>query len=446
MTSQKRFRHQENSNSGNRTRDLPPRFKRQKSSSTPPDPRAASPPTSLIEKSNHADNMTKRSQIQTSTGTSMSRGSPSPNSPPHSVLRPVNYRYSDIPSTVPQQVFQPIPSHQMWTPNGYTGLQPVMVSPSPVMLPQTVTQVGQHPVDSTSYYNENCAPSPSFYMPQCSPMSPWSTSGYGSPYHSSCSSPAPTISSPAPDSEQAKSPQPAAERIKSAGSPGAQYTDPDLRTIEMLRELERVADKESQEAEDGGSDRKTLVSHHLRMLMCAMDRYTENIDNEMDGNTRNDDGISTHDSKTSSPSHSPAPLPRNALVEAQKKVSKRNEEEMRPAFYHVKQMPEPQVLRPVLGVHSGPPTMQQRPHQPRHQAGTFHRTFSGPYSQDPRRPMTQGFPPNQQQSTEWNPWSGQSFDFGGVLGSCLGGPNEYFETFQDTCFPANKERKPLYKR
>ena len=447
MTSQKRFRHQENPNTGGRTRDLPPRFKRQKSSSGQPqlNPRAVSPSSPQSDRNNQSNNMTKQSHLQ-SPGTAVNKASPSQTASSggvrYSVLQPINYVYSDIPNTqsMPSQVYPLAPSPQMWTGVGYTGLQPVMVSPNSMMLPQPVSQVSHHVRDSTTYINENCAPSPSLYMAQCSPMSPWSTSGYGSPYQSSCSSPAPTIPSPSPSGQEPeKSSQSTPDRMKSVKSPGAHYTDPDLRTIEMLRELERVADKESQEAEEGGSDRKTLVSHHLRMLMCAMDRYTENIESEMDGNTRNDEGISPHSSNRSSPSPSPVPLSRKV---DENNLKGKVEGVPTPFWNHTNQTSEHRLprSRPVLGS-----SYTSVPTQHRVQPSSSSGSLSG-RPQLPQMPWIQDTQPNQQ--SDWNLWSSPSFNFCGVLGhpACISSPHEHFEYFQDACFPANKERKPLYKR
>ncbi|RUS80801.1 hypothetical protein EGW08_011422 [Elysia chlorotica] len=440
MTSQKRFRHQENSNAASRTRDLPPRFKRQKSSSgqTPPDSRAVSPLSPQLDRNNQPSNMTKQSNPQSSSGTAVNRTSPSQTpssvSVRYPVFQPINYVYSDIPSTqsMSSQVYPVAPSPQMWTGLGYTGLQPVMVSPNPVMLSQP--QVNHHVCDTATYMNENCAPSPSLYTTQCSPMSPWSTSGYGSPYQSSCSSPVPTIPSPGPCQELEKNHQSTSDRMKSSKSPSAQYTDPDLRTIEMLRELERVADKESQEADEGGSDRKTLVSHHLRMLMCAMDRYTENIDDsEMDGSIRNGDGLSPQSSNRSSPSPPHMQHPRKP----EENHMKEKHQEMQSYAWNQNRISAQQVLRsrPVLGGSYTPSPAQNRV-QPNPSRGSL----SDRPVPVPQTPWVQDIFPNQQ--SEWNPWSSPSFNFYGVLGD----PNEHFESFQDACFPANKERKPLYKR
>ncbi|GFR66099.1 hypothetical protein ElyMa_005549000 [Elysia marginata] len=441
MTSQKRFRHQENSHANSRTRDIPPRFKRQKSSSDQPslEGRPPSPLSQQLDQSNLTDNMTKRSQISTPPGSNMNKESPSQTTSSgrvrYPVLRPVNYMYTEVPSTQampPQQLYQVVPSSQMWPTAGYTGgLQSVMVNPNPMMLPQTVPQI-------TPYVNENCAPSPSFYMPQCSPVSPWNNSAYGSPYPSSCSSPAPSVPSPSPsgiEPDQEKSPQSAPDGIKSAKSPNTKYTDPDLRTIEMLRELERVADKESQEAEDGGSDRKTLVSHHLRMLMCAMDRYTEDIDDETDG------GNSGNSSSNPSPSSSPLPAP----SKQQQNQVKNKVEDAKAHTWNQNQIRQTQLprSRPVLGTPSAVFPMQQRP-QPRFSNYSMGRPTSNQVPRTPWIPL-QDFQPAP---ADWNLWSSPSFNFCGVLDypSCLDGPNENFENLQDKCFPASKERKPLYKR
>ncbi|GFN98443.1 hypothetical protein PoB_002494900 [Plakobranchus ocellatus] len=420
MTSQKRFRHQENSNSGSRTRDLPPRFKRQKSSSgqIPLAPRAISPPASQLEKNSVSDKMTKESQVHSST-VSLQKG------------RPCDYIYSDIPNTsISQQVFYPMPLNQMWSTNAYTGFHPTMLAP-------LSTQVGQpYLSDPTSYINESCAPSPSNY--QCSPISPWSTSGYGSPYQSSCSSPAPTVSSPTPPNvmaEQVKSSQ----STKQTSAHKSKYIDSDLRTIEMLRELERVADKESQEAEETSSDRKPPMSHHLRMLVCAMDRYTESIEDEVASSTRNDDSISTHGSSKSSPSISPVPV----KPFLQENVLKSKIEEPQNHFWSQDQRSQSMALRgrPVLGMSSASaPVQQLQPQSPVNLAFST----SGPISQTPW--FQNGQP--KQHLTEWNLWSGPSFDFPGVLAYSpnVNGSNVSFDTFQDACFPPNKERKPLYKR
>lgn len=439
MTSQKRFRHQENSHSNNRNREIPPRFKRQKSSSGHISVEE-SPVSSVLPQSdhnNHNNNMTKLSQIP---ATTMSKESPSQTASSgrarYSVLQPVNYIYTEVTSNQavpPQQLYQMVPSPQMWAPAGYTGLQPVMVSHNSMMLPQTVPQV-------TTYINENCAPSPSIYVAQCSPMSPWNTSVYGSPYPSSCSSPAPSIPSPGPsivEANQEKSPL-LQDRVGSAKNLDTKYTDPDLRTIEMLRELERVADKESQEAEDSGSDRKTLVSHHLRMLMCAMDRYTEDIDDE--GDCRNDGAVSANSSGYSSPSTSPVPV----LSKGQQSHLKGNKaEDVLAHAWNQKPIPQAQVQRPrpVLGNST---TVYQMPQ--RSQPSLSNNSFSGRLASNQVRHRTWAQDPQASQQSEWNLWSGPSFNFYGVLEHPLDSPNEHFENLQDVCFPASKERKPLYKR
>lgn len=79
------------------------------------------------------------------------------------------------------------------------------------------------------------------------------------------------------------------------------YSDPDIRTIEMLRELERVADQKERENEEFGADRKSLVSHHLRMLMCAVDRYTEGIEDDLAMISRHDEVRPAADSRGSTP-------------------------------------------------------------------------------------------------------------------------------------------------
>lgn len=105
------------------------------------------------------------------------------------------------------------------------------------------------------------------------------------------------------------------------------YSDPDLRTMEMLRELERVADqkekedqeRERKEREESGNlkdnDRKNYVSHHLRMLMCAVDRYTADID-ELPCKSESDFITPTNvETQPSKELRKPLPVPNSKLRE-----------------------------------------------------------------------------------------------------------------------------------
>lgn len=70
--------------------------------------------------------------------------------------------------------------------------------------------------------------------------------------------------------------------------PQTDYSEKDKRIIEMFKVLEKVADEKEKEDIENGTQGKTLVSHHLRMLMCAIDKYTEGID-EGEENSRSDE-------------------------------------------------------------------------------------------------------------------------------------------------------------
>lgn len=94
-----------------------------------------------------------------------------------------------------------------------------------------------------------------------------------------------------------------------AAEPPKDYSENDRRIIEMFKELERVADQKEKEEDEDGADRKSLVSHHLRMLMCAIDKYTEGIEDEEECGGRGDESYYNDRSSSPSPAKSIAKTP-----------------------------------------------------------------------------------------------------------------------------------------
>jgi len=260
---QKRYRHPHDSNP-QRFRDLPPRFKRQKSTG-----KSDSEEHKFDNQENKIDNIQAigASNIQSTT---FSSGS--------SMKQPIQYM-----SNMPRSR------------SGF-GISEPQLSVNTKMMNSFPTN-DQNRRDY-AYYHENDTP----------PMSPWSPASSSQIQNSSIAIDSMTstrraeIMSPCLEMAQVANPALCKKVNKLtqniAGQPSGQaadISDPDIRTIEMLRELERVADlkeredqeRERREREQNGdskdaSDRKNYVSHHLRMLMCAVDRYTADIDEEDD--------------------------------------------------------------------------------------------------------------------------------------------------------------------
>lgn len=287
MTSQKRYRHHHDNNAASRFRDLPPRFKRQKSSSSPK-------PTPV------------ESNLMNQENEKFSSPSPS-NSPPLSQNTILTCNASlDTPMKQPFRIF-----------NSQSPPPSLLQGQVPKDAPLSVNTVGfvDYSFPMTEVYSNNQYLQPHNYLTP--PLSPWamqngqcdamkSLPGSELAVYPQNSRTSPDILAPALEMATASPESPwmrhspilHQDRLHTASPihPEAlskpsqmhnvrvkpvDFSDPDIRTIEMLRELERVADqKEKEDEADAGTDRKNLVSHHLRMLMCAVDRYTADIDEE----------------------------------------------------------------------------------------------------------------------------------------------------------------------
>lgn len=299
MTSQKRFRHHHDNNAAARFRDLPPRFKRQKSSSSPKPATETDPVDQENEycRSSPAFRSVSPQLNQISIDSSHYTHSPNCESAP----------YTHTPNCAMKQPLRTYnrPDPQAWSPNTK---EDALLHVDTSMLKYALRG---------SHAGEYLVP-PSYCTP---PPSPWgidngqnnSTSDVLLPSEIS-TYPSSLQSSPAlvdsrdimsPYLEMARTPyedvwvddpliegspvEPNTQTVTNQNSPAKEneekrsvdLSDPDIRTIEMLRELERVADqKEKEDESDSGVDRKNLVSHHLRMLMCAVDRYTADIEED----------------------------------------------------------------------------------------------------------------------------------------------------------------------
>ena len=259
---QKRYRQYHHDNTAPRFRDLPPRFKRQKSSSS----KTESEETSL-ENQENTDFVQSPLPLSDTMKQPMSNAI-KPNVPFSDPALSVNTKlYSSTPFQVVDQYGR-----------GYLCYQECVTPPmSPYgIMNNRQTESPEHCVSPSPFSkrtNSSEAMSPCLEMAKVA--GPVSKNGVGNLQNNQQSCPV--------ESTNTKSP--------------GQYTDfsdPDLRTMEMLRELERVADqkeKEDQERErkereesgnpKDGNDRKNYVSHHLRMLMCAVDRYTADIEEDL---------------------------------------------------------------------------------------------------------------------------------------------------------------------
>uniref|UniRef100_A0A2C9LM58 Uncharacterized protein n=1 Tax=Biomphalaria glabrata TaxID=6526 RepID=A0A2C9LM58_BIOGL len=300
MTSQKRYRHhQENHN--NRYRDLPPRFKRQKSSSSPPPPAPVTSPDSILQEISSPTSKCNKLSVDNTTPCALyfphserveSIEPISPGKASASTIDPLKWSTltrKDVPvlSTVDNQYYNitPIihvplgtqfgysPPLSPWnqanatTISAYQGQPNSLCKSDPWSQTSGESYISQrlHSPATLNFNNENHVPMHN-KVQQLSPPLQWSKSS-NIPVHT------PPISLQQNEKKNQNSGK------NTPAKQGIDYSDPDIRTIEMLRELERVADEKQND--DFGVDRKSLVSHHLRMLMCAVDRYTEGIDDDV---------------------------------------------------------------------------------------------------------------------------------------------------------------------
>lgn len=474
MTSQKRYRHhqQDGNNGSSRFRDLPPRFKRQKSSSSPP-PKPITPsneentarilvpdmplttPSSAtaacdglkvltgLERSNVG--LIKSSQVNP---LSDSMWSLIPRKEQQPVLSPVdNMHFNNFSSSrLSPSAHIPLGTHFGYSPpmspwsNTNAAGYPAQTagifvqSPwSPSSFDPYSNQKLQSP-QSFSLNNENHAPNINL-MPQHSPVAPWTKSAF-SPQPVSAASQTQRLLSRSSPPIIKENTQP-----MDSPKPDIDYSDPDIRTIEMLRELERVADEKDND--DFGVDRKSLVSHHLRMLMCAVDRYTEGVEIEL---TRREEVTQ----KAESPVHTPrqnSPAPTMTLwtqdpilkgKDSPKKTENMNwnQNKISTQLWQEQERPAApsQVVKSPAKI-CNPPILTPPP-----QTKSIWDEQAGPV---------------QPGTPAWDLWSSPSFDFYGVLGnqgSCDSSDMPFFDFFGN-CNRGDlvgaeemKERKPLYKR
>jgi len=285
--SQKRYRHNNNNNTAPRFRDQPPRFKRQKSNTDPEGENCennldiASSGSLKASVDNTVLHSTMKNPLKMVSGQVLRMVPVQPNAPQLSVdtemvnqfnTQPVStsYSYRDLamyPQSYSTPPFSPVSTSSSISVHEMSGY------------PQTAS-----PVRYASPYNV----SPGLEMANVR------NSGWISPSN---------ISSQNNVSSRTKNQNPEDKVV---------YSDPDKQTILLLRELERVADekeKEDQQKEkvigNNGTDRKNLVSHHLRMLMCAVDRYTADVDE-----TSSSDGGVSEASASPAPSPCPTPTPK----------------------------------------------------------------------------------------------------------------------------------------
>ncbi|XP_059141967.1 uncharacterized protein LOC131929665 [Physella acuta] len=479
MTSQKRYRHHQENN-GSRFRDLPPRFKRQKSSSSPPPKPTASPDASNCQENSVPQRLTPDLPAVTSASTSISMApSPSfvkscvnqdmylpkdflPAKTPLSVnstaqwsmaqkkdlqpvLSPVDNRYLKYSSNLQSPSHIPLGTNFGYSPpmspwsagssSSFSGQPNDMLlqnswSPSPVYSGQRL----QSP-PALNYNNENFAPIGSLMPPQLSPVSTWAKPSY-SPHAVSASPPAHCLPAASPSGIAKDKPKQSIDENRNGGKPD--YSDPDIRTIEMLRELERVADEKDND--DFCVDRKSLVSHHLRMLMCAVDRYTEGVEDEV--TPRGDEASLASESPVSSPRRSsPAPV-KMWPHEQSKAVSECSVVET--ATWHQN---SPSVWGSEISkvstplVNSSEKKMESQRKTPPPEPSAIWGSSDKIEHQD--------------YSPAWDLWSSPSFD---ICRGILSKPCEldkadspFFDTFSyargdNLATEGYKERKPLYKR
>ncbi|BFY99463.1 hypothetical protein BsWGS_02503 [Bradybaena similaris] len=515
MTSQKRYRqHQESNKNNSRFRDLPPRFKRQKSvPSAAPSPAATPLPAEAHTGKSPVAQVGADTQLDTEinilpavTKSEPPQQASPPMAPSTTSVFPVEQSHSSK-LRPGADVFEPPVSPVTWqwpaksNPfilsqwdnrqfNRASNTQPLpiplgtrfgykldspplspwpgrnatnfagqfgMAGCPPWMSPASDICTGQgiHGTPSVYYNNENWAPNQNLMYPH-SPGGSWGKPTtpqhlYTTPLQ--LQQEHATVSSRYADNHSANS-------RNSARLP-VDYTDPDIRTIEMLRELERVADEK--DSEDFGVDRKSLVSHHLRMLMCAVDKYTEGIEDGIADISRNDE-VSLA-SGESTPRVSPGPF---AMKEKQTKINTKeanpesscslwtpakehsswNTPEIEQASSVASQQAQGckspvQQAAPMQGCRS--PVQQTAPMQ-----GCRSPVQQAVPMQGCRSPLQQASPRTEQpnsvkgQSGSWDLWSSPSFDFSGVL-------NQNLDELTRNPFSRLKEndeeeRKPLYRR
>ncbi|CAL1544269.1 unnamed protein product [Lymnaea stagnalis] len=482
MTSQKRYRHhqQDSNNGSSRFRDLPPRFKRQKSSSSPP----PKPLASSNEENNYSENtsrilvqdmspMTPPGATATSDGLKVLPGLERTNLG-LSKLSPVTLPNDSMWTMLPRKEQQPVlsPVDNMHFNNFSSSRQsPPAHIPlgthfgySPPMSPWSNTNTAGYPGQTAGifvqspwsqssfdpYSNQRLRSPPSFslnnenhapninMMPQHSPVAPWTKSSFSPQPVASATSQAQRLLSSSSPPILKENTQP----IESP-KPDIDYSDPDIRTIEMLRELERVADEKDND--DFGVDRKSLVSHHLRMLMCAVDRYTEGVEVEL---TRREEVTQ----KTESPVHTPrqnSPAPSMTLwtqdpmlkgKDSPKKTEILNWNQNKNASLLWQEQERKAASTNQQGAKSPAKICNPPALTPPLQAKSVW--------DEEVRPVQPGTP-------AWDLWSSPSFDFCGVLGnqgSCDSSDMPFFDFFGN-CNRGDllgaeemKERKPLYKR
>ncbi|CAG5132720.1 unnamed protein product [Candidula unifasciata] len=458
MTSQKRYRqHQENNKNSSRFRDLPPRFKRQKSTGSPTAPPSASPTvtpvaaeTQLGVEINHTSVVNDTVSPQPVVLSQMAPSIVNVSSPEESLrnqARPGTDRFQvpvssvsswQWPANSESYVLSQWDQRQF---NRATNVQPPPVAlgthfgykmDSPPLSPWASRNASNFPgqfgvgspawvsptgdlctgqgVRSPPMYfnNENWAPNQNLMYPH-SPGGVWGKPP--TPQHL-YTSPSVALQDRAPVSSLYMENHNIGDR---SSERSIDYSDPDIRTIEMLRELERVADEK--ESEDFGVDRKSLVSHHLRMLMCAVDKYTEGVE---DGASRQDEVSLATNSRESSPHVSPHPPEARIRVNMQEA-----EPESRMSFWssgnEKSSWKHPQTEQASLAASQQMARTQAYQHTPVNEQ------------------------PNniEGQNIAWDLWSSPSFDFSGLL-------NQDLDDLTRNPFSRSKEsdekRKPLYQR
>lgn len=260
MASLKRYRQTNDSNAAARFRDLPPRFKRQKSI---PSTESGTNESLIKLPQNHKPKKFSQGGCPTSEGSAND----------NSLLEAVKESESSKDKRSMKRSSGNRPHLTVDRNFGKRLMQPIVLSPMDNKLFNFVRNDEQ---ESCSLGDFNPLPWQNQQQPQ------WPHNTYDQPGNFQTGTlPNNGSWTHAPSNHQTKE----SSLYQNKNQPGAteppkDYSENDRRIIEMFKELERVADqKEKEEAEDG-TDRKSLVSHHLRMLMCAIDKYTEGIEDE----------------------------------------------------------------------------------------------------------------------------------------------------------------------
>lgn len=470
MTSQKRYRHHQDSHNGNgaRLRDIPPRFKRQKSSSSP-----ARPSSPLEAPENGADNettATRKSDV-VAVATSVAAVTTSQYSLEGKLAGQMRSTADALQASQPyvltsawkwpertENVFtlQPWDSRP---PNGMVSSQSPIVSlgtnfgfrpNSPPLSPWTPGAAAAFPRPHGMMGSPTWAPnagvpftspvlhgSPAYaasepqtagqiLIPQNNQSVFWGVPQSPSRYQASPSPPIPR-STPPPTVKTTENVKNNTEVTGSNEKRMVDYSDPDIRTIEMLRELERVADQKENE-NDFGVDRKSLVSHHLRMLMCAMDRYTEGIEDDLVESARRDEVSPLSDSRGSTPGISQDASHNRSLDE----TAETKENKMVPITLPKSQRIEMSPVQKILPSFTNSFEVARQSCVP-----SFHPSLQPVSKLDEQKNV------DSHENGSWDLWSSPTFDFCGLL---LNHGSEDFDLFSGSRIKSEKERKPLYQR